>query len=41
MTPESNFAALSLALKVVKDLKEAVLDAGMRITGGKQHSAKK
>lgn len=29
MTPENSFAALT----VVKGLKEAVLDAGMRITG--------
>ncbi len=33
MTPENNFAALRFALKVVKGLKEAVLDAGMRTTG--------
>lgn len=31
MSPENNFTALS----VVKGLKEAVLDAGMRITGEK------
>lgn len=41
MTPENDVAALGVALKVVKGLKEAALDAGMRIHWRKQHSAKK